>query len=195
MVQTREVNKPGTSLHQAVALCGASPLRETRLSWLCAQETPWNTVSAPSSDYNANLPRGIHSDQEGLASPAGAGSPTQVWVLVKMSVNVLIVYPPGRERTSSRSRSTCWGWHWGLRRSSGDWRLFWHGGGCRRCHQHCPQHSLQRSTVQTLCWPTNNLQGSEQWGSDCESRFAQRCAQPVSPACSSLCWDIAGWGT
>ncbi len=34
-----------TSFHQAMVLCGASPLRQTRSPRLCAQETPRNIQS------------------------------------------------------------------------------------------------------------------------------------------------------
>ncbi len=47
---------------------------------MCSGNAPKHTISEPGADHSANAPRSARTDQEGLASPTGAGSPTQVCV-------------------------------------------------------------------------------------------------------------------
>ncbi len=83
-----EANKQGTSLHQAVALCGASLLKGTQLPQLYLQGI--HCMQSQHLVLNTALPSpmGVGAGREGLVSSAGAGSPTQAGMSAPREVSV-----------------------------------------------------------------------------------------------------------
>ncbi len=76
-----EANRPGDqSPPDRGTLLGVTAEGDTVTTTVCSGSTLKHTVPAPSADHSANVPRGACTDKEGLASPAGAGSPTPVSV-------------------------------------------------------------------------------------------------------------------
>ncbi len=122
-----------------------------------------HAVSAPSAEHSATVPMGVGAEREDLVSPAGTGSPTQTStsVLRGVSAHSLGAISPAGDRANMTDN---------LRKTEGCSDIK------RAVGQHCPQCTLQRSTVQTPCWSANIFRGSGQWRGDCELRFSGRCA-------------------